>query len=289
MGIFKNLLNEMGDNLKEFTDEISGNFNGAIPISGKAGKPEDFMYDLNSAGDGAVIKGVKRKAKTIIIPEILEGYPVKEIASLKLVNDTWWGNETLSGPIMGRYVDPVSNIIFPKTVVWFEEGALVDNAITEITLPEGIDFISPRLFENCIFLRSIRIPPRVTSICESAFSYCSKLKEVYLPEGLTTIGRSAFFQCIGLEKITLPKSLEIISDSAFSNCENLQEITLPESLESIGYYAFSYCKNLVSVKPPSHPVQYIATNNGSSTFYGCSKLSLASKKLLRDSGYDGDF
>ena len=45
----------------------------------KANPASDFEYDLNSEGTGVVIKGYKGKVADVIIPSIIEDFPVVEL------------------------------------------------------------------------------------------------------------------------------------------------------------------------------------------------------------------
>jgi hypothetical protein len=253
MGIFKDLFQEIGRDLANTVREMADDAGISIPIkrsvSGTAGRPADFVYDLNKKGDSVVIKGLKRKIKTVNIPETIEGFPVKEIESLDLDDGLEW--DASEGKRYKRYINyciPIDVINIPETVVRFGKNAFSKTAIKEIILPQGIKSLSDGLFCQCLFLRSIQIPADVTSINEDAFSTCYSLTEIQLPEGLTVIGNYAFAGCDNLHIITLPNSLISIGSMAFKRCEKLRQITLPESLKSIGWGAFSDCENLVSVK-----------------------------------------
>jgi hypothetical protein len=119
---------------------------------------------------------------------------------------------------------------------------------------------------------------------------CKKLgPAIILPEGLTRIGQRAF-------------------DST-----NITELVIPESVVQIGPNAFDACRELVSVKMPSHPVDYPAvpterdqygdilpfkdewgcdlngTPGFNDAFVDCGKLGLGAKKTIRDSGYKDHF
>lgn len=74
--------------------------------------------------------------------------------------------------------------------------------LTEITIPDGIDAVSP-----------------------FAFYGCKDLRTVVLPDGVIRIGGRAFSGCRNLASISLPASLESISDCAFEGCHSLTKIT----------------------------------------------------------------
>lgn len=123
--------------------------------------------------------------------------------------------------------------------------------LTSIILPETINKIKDRAFENCTSLPAISFPGGLLSIGKYAFSGCTRLVSVSLPEGLSTLGYRAFYDCASLVSVKFPSSLYSISDSAFNRCTSLASITLPEGVSHIGELAFSGCASLSSVSLPS--------------------------------------
>ena len=76
------------------------------------------------------------------------------------------------------------------------EGFKDCRGMTSVTIPRGVNYISPGAFENCSGLTSITLSEGVTSIGISSFKNCSGLTSITLPEGVTSIGESAFSGCI---------------------------------------------------------------------------------------------
>ena len=91
--------------------------------------------------------------------------------------------------------------------------------------------------------------------------------------------------------IVIPDSIEdfpIVSGGCGFDNENvktLETLEVPNSVKSIGAGAFKNCENLITVIMPSHKIRY----GDDSVFVGCKKLSLKSKKMIRDTGYTGGF
>ena len=111
--------------------------------------------------------------------------------------------------------------------------------ITEIVLPESIDYIHG--FYGCTKLQTIKIPKnkKFTIISQSCFSGCAKLEKIYLPENITTIYDSAFTRCTSLE-VYLPKSIQTIGDYAFGNVYSgsgedarIKKVYIPKSIPKI--------------------------------------------------------
>ena len=69
------------------------------------------------------------------------------------------------------------------------------------------------------------------------------------------------------------------------NVKTLETLEIPNSIKSIGSGAFKGCENLITVIMPSHKIQY----GDDSVFVGCKKLSLKSRKMIRNTGYIGGF
>lgn len=132
-------------------------------------------------------------------------------------------------------------------------------ALTEVTLPEGLLSIGNNAFEYT-GLNSINIPDSVETIGgaafmysklqqatigsgvkkinSAAFSYTFSMTEVTLKEGLEEIEGSAFIDA-GLTSLTIPDSVKIIGMTAFANNQQLHQVTLGSGVESMEYGAFS--------------------------------------------------
>ncbi|MDO4571327.1 MAG: leucine-rich repeat domain-containing protein [Planctomycetia bacterium] len=89
------------------------------------------------------------------------------------------------------------------------------------TIPEGVETIGWRAFEDCTGLTSVTIPESVKTIGGSAFEGCSGLTSVTIPDGVENIGERAFNGCSGLTSVTIPGSVKTIEYRAFGDCENL--------------------------------------------------------------------
>ena len=149
--------------------------------------------------------------------------------------------------------------------------------ITDVTLPEGIEVIEKKQFENCI-----------------------NLKNIVLPEGLNKIDEQAFNGCKNLKTITLPDTISFIGESAFRNCSSLASITLPNSLTNMGESVFRYCNSLtIYCEPNEKPKFWQKRWNDSDrpTYWGINESNYIEKDgleyVIRSnnailSGYYGD-
>ncbi len=175
---------------------------------------------------------------------------------------------------------------------------------TDIVIPSmhknlPVKSIGRWAFEDCIGLKSIKIPNSVTSIGEFAFYECTSLENIEINASIESIGLEAFSYCENLKSIvvdknnlnytdingdlyskdgkiliqyaagkkdkvfTIPNGVIGIEDYAFSWCTDLTSVIIPNSVKSIGEAAFNCC-GLDTVEIPSS-IQSI----GSWAFNGC--------------------
>lgn len=161
---------------------------------------------------------------------------------------------------------------------------------TSFTIPDGVRYLSFRVFSGCRYVQKVTVPASVVfaygtfSYCDSlttveffgsdtelhmdCFNNCKNLTNITLPANLKIIPKETFKGCSGLKSIVIPSSVTTIEGAAFSGCINLASVNLPDGLKEIQSGTFSGCKALTSVKIPE-TVELI--NNYA--FYGCSNLS----------------
>ncbi|MGM9736563.1 MAG: leucine-rich repeat protein [Candidatus Cryptobacteroides sp.] len=135
--------------------------------------------------------------------------------------------------------------------------------VCQLVLPEGLEFIGERTFNECDGLYGeLKFPDKVSYIGEAAFAVCKDLigsltipqkvtlieKEAFcdcgfngtlnLHDGIKSIGVSAFANTPFKGELNLPKSLEVINDNSFSSCDFSGTLSLPNSIIQIGNSAF---------------------------------------------------
>ena len=180
--------------------------------------------------------------------------------------NTFYFDET-TGTITG-YVESDTVVVIPSkingfTVETIGHGAFERSAVTSVTIPDSVTFISDIAFANCSNLTNISIPNSVTSIGSSAFDGCTKLESITLPSSLRSISRALFFGCSQLTTIQIPDSVSSIQAYAFYTCENLETIRIPVSVTFIESYAFDRCPNLMTVTYPGSKTRWDAISKGS--------------------------
>lgn len=130
--------------------------------------------------------------------------------------------------------------------------------LQKVTIPASVNEIGESAFENCRMLQEITIPASVNEIYDSAFENCRSLSAVHFGGSteeqaddpaasqcaLQRIGNWAFYNCHQLQELNIPEGVTEIGDAAFYGCTYLEDLVLPSSLQTIGDYGFSDCSNL---------------------------------------------
>ena len=160
--------------------------------------------------------------------------------------------------------------IIRRYVYWGEDGEIIPNGATHITVAEGVTFVRAnafdqhpniielichdkvgkieiRAFRGCPRLRMV-IMPNVKVIEEGAFCGCRALSHVECGM-LEMIGQQAFCDCQSLESINLP-SARIVECWAFCQCFALTNVKFGNKLESLGECTFGHCYSLRRITIP---------------------------------------
>jgi len=196
--------------------------------AGFAASVDDLTWSITD-GEVTITDCDTAASGVLSIPAVIEGYPVTSIA---------------------------------------RSAFLQCNALTRITIPDGVTSIGGSAFSSCSSLISIVIPDGVTIIDGGTFSYCSSLTSIVIPDGITSIGSAAFFDCSSLTRIVIPRGVTIIENSAFSGCASLTSITIPDSVTSIGAFTFSECTSLTDITIPDS-----VSSVGQAAFSSCTNLT----------------
>ena len=203
----------------------------------------------------------------LIIPSIIEGYPVTSIGDYAFSNCT-----SLTSVIIPDNVTNIGNYAF--------NGC---SSLTSVNMPDSITNILDYAFYNCSGIINLTIPNSVTKIGGYSFKRCSNLKSIIIPKAVTSIGPFAFDECSSLESIivdddnqyfssengvlfnktktslrqypmgkvetcyAIPDSVTYISAFTFTGCSNLTSIILPNGITNIGFGAFLGCSGLTDI------------------------------------------
>ena len=126
--------------------------------------------------------------------------------------------------------------IIPKNVRIIGSYTISGPAITELTIPEGVEQIEECAFYKCSF-ETILLPHSVKKLDYGVFQGCAKLKTVYIGNGLQDIGSVIFSYCNQLADFYLaatkvPQTL----DNSFAGLPTSIVVTLHVPAESVEAY-----------------------------------------------------
>ena len=177
-----------------------------------------------------------------------------------------------------------------KPVTGIGEQAFYGNeALTELTIQEGVTSIGRLAFENCWNMTRVMLPSTLKTVDEGAFTLCGFIERVEIsdlatwcgvdfadeasnpllyshalclngelltaltiPAGVESIKNYAFTHCDAIRTLTIPYGVKSIGDEAFHNVHELRTLTIPDSVTSIGEGAFELCFKLEELTLPSN-------------------------------------
>jgi len=241
-------------------------------------KDTDFMYDLTKIDgkDYVIIQGIN-------LPK-----------NFKFLREKPTGKKNAFGSVIYKWLINDTIIIkIPEKIEGYTVGAIDNNPFDGHSMGEK-------------YVTSVTIPDSVIEIGEVAFSG-SSICSIKLPKSLKKIGEGAFSMCKNLGgSVTIPDGVTEIPEETFS-ITGINEVIIPDSVTIIGQNAFTSCTELKSVELPSRPMQYLFwdisekkyvttvfgyveyTQEDHGAFEGCSKLSLATRNKIKETGYKGRF
>ena len=162
-----------------------------------------------NSGEVTITDCDKAATGELIIPNTIGGNPVTSI-----------GNYAF------RDCNALTEITIPDGVTSLGVGTFFESTgLTKVTLPEGILTLPLYTFYGCRSLVDITIPDSVSTLGGYAFAECTNLTNIQIPDGVTSIGNLAFYTCAGLTAITIPSSVASIDTWAFYNCTRLTNVT----------------------------------------------------------------
>lgn len=206
----------------------------------------DFEYVISISG--ITITKYTGSDQTVVIPEAIDGTPVKQIG----YNAFYMNGDVVS-------------VSLPDTVTKIDSNAF-DHCLSlkTVTLSSALETIGGCAFQNCEKLTAVVLPKSLKSIYPQAFKACTSLKQLTVPKDLK-IGVEAFYNS-GLESIRFEEGVTTIPEACFAGTE-IREVILPKTVKTVEWQAFAGCENL----------ERVILNEGLETvgdlaFYGAGKL-----------------
>lgn len=100
---------------------------------------------------------------------------------------------------------------------------LNDNEITNLIIPDDVEYINERAFYGCDGISSLHLN-KVKSLGSGCFSECGGLNEIVIGDSVQTVYSEAFYGCSNLATVKIPNTETIINSQAFGMCENLLDV-----------------------------------------------------------------
>jgi hypothetical protein len=278
---------------------------GGVPTKQET-DPSEFTYTAN---DNAItITGYTGSGGTVIIPDMINGYPVASIGDYSFYYNTSLASVTIPGTITGigsgAFLNclNLNNLTMANGVTTIGEDAFTDTSLNTITIPATITNIADGAFDGCTSMTTfivslqnsfysstngvlfdkaqtklVKYPegiygtyaiPANVMSIENDAFADCSLTSVIIPNGFTTIAQNTFFGCNNLTNIIIPNSVTSIQYEAFGSCTSLQSVIIPNSITNIGFGAFSSCTSLTNVIISTN-----VTSIGQSAFADCESLT----------------
>lgn len=183
----------------------------------------------------AVVTGYTGTQTVLSVPETLDGHTVIALENKALYNSK------------------LTELILPDTLQYVGNfAAMYCTELEKVTFGRDIQKIGVSAFESAGDntksegkgkLKTLVWNGAPEIIAEKAFQYNHLLDEIVLPDGVREIGEWAFAKCFGAKRIVLGEGLETIGDHAFLKCRSVEEIVIPNSCKVIETSAFYQCRS----------------------------------------------
>lgn len=139
--------------------------------------------------------------------------------------------------------------------------------LTDLTIPNGVKYISDFAFYGCSKLKNLSLPDSLTYIGYKVFEYCELLQFTEYDNALY-LGNSnnpyvLLYRAKNTEIVScnINENTKIIYESAFSSCQ-ITSITIPLSITYIDNFAFFCCYELKDINYNGTKAQWTAIEKG---------------------------
>ena len=115
--------------------------------------------------------------------------------------------------------------------------------IISVKIPDSITQIGGFVFDGCVNLKEIKLPPHLSDMWQYALTRCG-IETITIPGSVRTVIPYTFNQCKALKTVTFCEGTVKICARAFKECTALKDVYLPKSLTDIHDLAFEGCSNV---------------------------------------------
>ena len=223
-----------------------------IPKSGKKTPGVDWFW---SGCASAMKKGLEILGISIVDADARDSIFLK-------AEQTFTGNSVISDEAF-RECYSLSQIVLPNSLEWIGALAFIDCfGLTDLMIPKKVSYIGDNAFEGCSF-NSFANNSRLSDSDGWGMVEC-----VRTDDGLCIKDGVLLGVCKrDLMSYTVPEGVKGIAPYAFYHCENMKSVRLPESLETLDSYVFTDCSGLVEVTLPKNLRSVVDYD-----FAGCTNL-----------------
>ena len=125
-----------------------------------------------------------------------------------------------------------------ENIRYIGSNAFCFGEFESLYIEDGPIVIKDYAFQQCVKLRSVRLPAGLDEIPTGMFKGCSKLEKIETPSTCKIINKLAFDDCQSLESVILSEGLKHLQGyGIFDNCNKLKHLRIPKSVEYIDYTA----------------------------------------------------
>lgn len=280
-----------------FTDENGRQYAVVVGI----GECNDTKLVIPHEYNGVTVEEIADKAlyQSEGITEVIVPGTVKRIGKLAFTSSKELEKVTLCNGVTTidqdafTGCDKLSDVHLPSSIKYIGTFAFLRCNISEIKIPEGIEFIgqsclgyTPYYYDTnnwedgLLYLDDILIDSdhdKLKGVCtvrdgtrviaSAIFVGLYDVTSVIIPDTVEILGESVFSLCNGIKSVTLPDSVRIMGGGLFSGCFDLESVILPAGLTEIPAGTFERCSKLTSVSIPKG-----VTRIGREAFWDCDDL-----------------
>ena len=225
---------------------------------------------------------VKKKVKKLVIPKKIKNAPVTRVGFGK---ELFTGDMESGCNVFGEQFDfmhgysfesqknknTITEIQFPKTVKWIDEGAFYGmKQLENVKIPNKVEILDRYTFSKCPSLKTVVFPEKMQDISCYAFgesdnvskiSISPKCKKYTVKDGfvIDKKKKSIVWVVSAKKDVVVPDTVVSIGDSAFATSRAIT-VSISKSIQKIGYKALS-CKTIQNVSIDSENAKYVMQDN----------------------------
>ena len=180
----------------------------------------DYLYSKGAGG--IILEKYMGSADVAIIPETIEGLPVRQIK-----------DECFDG----------------------------HTELIKVVLPDSMRTLEYKAFHGCTNLREMNFPDGLYEIGGWALAHTA-LSEVRLPDSVKKLGYGCLYGCNKLTDVVLSPGIRTIATDTFHNCARLKTVTIPAEDIDINVDAFNSNAKITLIGIPGSYTEKYARAKG---------------------------